>query len=45
MKVCLFDREEMRYPEYESVRKLAGEQGMAYREMYRLIFQQVNERL
>lgn len=37
VKVCLFDGEEMRYPEYESVRALAKEHGMTYREMYRAV--------
>lgn len=37
IKVCLFDGKEMRYPEYESVKKLAREQGMAYKEMYQAV--------
>ena len=44
VKVCRFDGEEMRYPEYESVKALAREQGMAYREMYQKIKEQLQIR-
>lgn len=37
VKVCMLDGKEIRYPEYESVKKLAREQGMAYEEMYQLL--------
>lgn len=37
VKVCTFEGQELRYPEYESVRKLCREQGISYREMYRLL--------
>lgn len=37
VKVCTFEGREFRYPEYESVRKLCREQGISYREMYRLV--------
>ncbi len=41
VKVCLLGGKEMRYPEYESVKKLAREQGMGYREMYQLVKENV----
>lgn len=44
VKVCSFEEEETGYPEYESVKKLAGEQGMPYKEMYRRVLEQVNQR-
>ena len=37
VKVCMLDGKEIRYPEYESVKKLAREQGMAYEEMFRYL--------
>ena len=35
VKICTFEGQEMRYPEYESVKKLAKEQGKAFSEVYR----------
>lgn len=43
VKVCSFENEETGYPEYESVKKLAKEQGIAYKEMYRRVAEQVNK--
>lgn len=40
VKVCILDGKEIRYPEYESVKKLAREQGMAYEEMYQVVKKQ-----
>lgn len=40
VKVCMLDGKEIRYPEYESVKKLAREQGMAYEEMYQVVKKQ-----
>ena len=37
VKICTFEGQEMRYPEYESVKKLAKEQGKAFSEVYREI--------
>lgn len=37
VKVCSFDGEERRYPEYESVKELAKKQGISYKEMYQLL--------
>ena len=37
VKICNFEGQEMRYPEYESVRKLAKERGIAFSEIYREI--------
>lgn len=41
VKVCLLDGKELYYPEYESVKKLARDHGTAYKEMYRLVTEQV----
>ncbi|GFI09444.1 pyridinium-3,5-bisthiocarboxylic acid mononucleotide nickel insertion protein [Lachnospiraceae bacterium] len=41
VKVCFLNGEELRYPEYESVKKLAREHGAAYKEMYRLVREQI----
>lgn len=41
VKVCLFDGKELYYPEYESVKKLARDHGTAYKEMYRLVTEQI----
>lgn len=40
VKVCMLDGKEIRYPEYESVKKLAREQGMAYEKMYQVVKKQ-----
>lgn len=40
VKVCMLDGKEIRYPEYESVKKLAREHGMAYGEMYQVVKKQ-----
>ena len=37
VKVCIFDGQEMRYPEYEDVKVLAKKQGISYKEMYQLV--------
>lgn len=37
VKVCMLGGKEIRYPEYESVKKLARERGMAYEEMFRYL--------
>jgi uncharacterized protein (TIGR00299 family) protein len=37
VKVCMFDEEEVCYPEYESVKRLAGEQGLSYSEVYQMV--------
>lgn len=37
VKICTFEGQEMRYPEYESVKKLAKKQGKAFSEVYREI--------
>lgn len=37
VKVCTLEGQEVRYPEYESVKKLAKEQGVAYKEIYNMI--------
>jgi len=37
VKVCSFDDGERHYPEYESVKELAKQQGISYKEMYRLL--------
>lgn len=44
VKVCLLEGQEMYYPEYESVKALAKEQGMSYREMYRMVQEQTNHK-
>ena len=41
VKVCQFDGKEMCYPEYESVKKLAKEQGMAYGDVYQMVKEQI----
>lgn len=43
VKVCMLDGKEIRYPEYESVKKLAREQGMAYEEMYQVVKKQASK--
>ncbi len=42
VKVCFWGNDKMRYPEYESVKRLAKEQGIAYREMYRIVLECAN---
>ena len=42
VKVCFLGNDKMRYPEYESVKRLAKEQGIAYREMYRIVLECAN---
>lgn len=37
IKVCGFQGEEQRYPEYESVKALAGKHGKSYKEMYGIL--------
>lgn len=37
IKVCEFQGEEQRYPEYESVKALAGKHGKSYKEMYGIL--------
>lgn len=41
VKVCLLEGKEMHYPEYESVKKLAKEQGMAYGDAYQMVKEQI----
>lgn len=43
VKVCMLDGKEIRYPEYESVKKLAREHGMAYEEMYQVVKKQASK--
>lgn len=37
VKICSFEGQELRYPEYESVKNLAKEKGVSYREIYKMI--------
>lgn len=41
VKVCRLGGKNMYYPEYESVKKIAKEQGMAYRDVYQVVEEQI----
>ena len=45
VKVCEFQGEKICYPEYESVKELAGKHGNSYREMYRILKENLPESL
>ena len=41
MKSCFLGEETRQYPEYESLKKIAVETGMPYREVYRIITEEI----
>lgn len=43
VKICLLEGREICYPEYESVKKLAREQGKAYRDVYQAVREQIKK--
>jgi hypothetical protein len=41
VKVCMLEGQELRYPEYESVKRICREQGLAYRDVYEMVKEQL----